>query len=734
MNAVGVTTKRVAGRLDEADNNAAREVARASGAKPVTVDEVTVSPDSFNNSIGARLAEAFIPHYRMPHVRTIEQDAFGRMQAAQSYSTRHWRTLHDLAKDPANASMVKEGLISYALKGSFPVETLSDEAIAIHNQFEQLIGTFFRSELFQAYGKGTTTVSKTGISLERANYWLRTKGVRGTDGKIFQFEDVPGGTWDMSWRNLVANITDENAADVVSALHGVEQGMYSAIAERILFDDMVVRFGHTKAAPGMIKVKGHPYFEGGEDVYLLPEIAQEVNQLLRNFKKAQNLTHNNILATYDTGLRLWKTGVTIYRPAHHIRNLVGDFYLLLADGGRTMDYANALRIMSRNRSRWRNMQPEDAIIRGMTREGMLKGGAESASSGPLKFRNSATGREFTEHEIISAAHSRGIFQSAANIEDITYKGLEKIDFGESLAGIRPLGGKGHDIASGTAEAREHSVRLAHFLAATRTVKVPKAILKEGDEKVAEYIFNHAARRTRKWHPDGLDMTNFERSVGRRVIPFYSWLRKATPLVLQTMAMRPALTTAYPRMQRAGSYAVDPTNPEGELPGDQFYPDWIRNSPWMVLPKIATGGPDDPAFGSLLGLGPSTPGIDQLRTMVGSANTPGEILPEALAELGGSTSPALRVPFELAANREVRTGAPIHGDYSKNTRYTDYSSYLLEQIPIIGEAFRLGVKNKNPAWMDALNWGGATGLIPSGEYETSGEFDELKRLRRINSVE
>jgi hypothetical protein len=47
-------------------------------------------------------------------------------------------------------------------------------------------------------------------------------------------------------------------------------------------------------------------------------------------------------------------------------------------------------------------------------------------------------------------------------------------------------------------------------------------------------------RSRKFHPSGLDLTHFEKTVLRRVIPFYSWIRKSSPVLLEGMVMRPGV--------------------------------------------------------------------------------------------------------------------------------------------------------------------------------------------------
>jgi hypothetical protein len=85
----------------------------------------------------------------------------------------------------------------------------------------------------------------------------------------------------------------------------------------------------------------------------------------------------------------------------------------------------------------------------------------------------------------------------------------------------------------------------------------------------------------KYHFDYEDLSRFERQVGRRVIPFYTWTRKNIPLQLEAMFTKPGRTlAAYGHVKR---------NLEGMTPQQDVVPQWFGTEGLMRLPFQQPGG-------------------------------------------------------------------------------------------------------------------------------------------------
>jgi hypothetical protein len=193
---------------------------------------------------------------------------------------------------------------------------------------------------------------------------------------------------------------------------------------------------------------------------------------------------------------------------------------------------------------------------------------------------------------------------------------------------------------------------------------------------------NAAHTVRKWHPDGMDLTGFEQQYMRRIAPFYSWSRKAFPLVWEAMLQKPGKVNAYSKAEYAMQQANGINSPSREdpFPTNQMFPSWLMDK--GIGPVGASG------MGGLAGLlgdsarqgvnkigkpqggysfaGPSNPMIDLISQFFGAGN------PRApLQGAGSMLNPLLRIPIELTTNRQLFSDVPPSYDPNK---------YLTDQIP------------------------------------------------------
>lgn len=143
----------------------------------------------------------------------------------------------------------------------------------------------------------------------------------------------------------------------------------------------------------------------------------------------------------------------------------------------------------------------------------------------------------------------------------------------------------------------------------------------------------AAARMKELHYDYSKLAGFEKSVMRRVAPFYNWMRHNVPFVLNELVERPGGRMALG--VRAGAEA------RGEEPG--FLPKWLGQG--LALP-----------------LGESAPGTTRFLTSLG---LPFEDVAQMASPAGAlsALSPYIKMPVELATGTQLYTGrqlADLHG--------------------------------------------------------------------------
>jgi hypothetical protein len=495
-----------------------------------------------------------------------------------------------------------------------------------------------------------TDVLREAITLDDINKSLRL-------GKSkFQFSsevtDELGNTtkvpWLDSWKyhNL-------NGQDPIEFIKQTRNAVDHAMLEKTMFDQLSTVWGKPNGRTQF----AYPRLDGVE---FPADIKPQVAHFLKALEDVQQPS-SKLAVQYDTGLRIWKTGVTIYSPSHHIRNMMGDITLAwLAGVNNPKVYAKAASVLRSNRHLYSDMAKVDDLVgagsvtRSMARQAKV----------PIVR---AAGRQLDAQQIYTIMYKRGLLPHSKTIEDIP-GGVPDLKLPQ------PLGGRGKKVARHVSESREHFVRTAHFIDAIGKSKA----------KSLEGAIEEATRITRKWHPDGLDLTDFEHRYMRRVFPFYSWTRKAIPLIAEGMARRPAKIIAPNKAlyNLQVSMGIDPESLSEPFPVDKEFPDWIRD---MAYGPVLGGG------SHILGanLNPVTSVTEQL------GNDPRR-------GLAGMLTPALRIPGELISQNDWQTGQPMSS--------MDKTEYIDKQVPLLSIANRLTGGNLGAGSVEALATGDKSAML------------------------
>lgn len=386
----------------------------------------------------------------------------------------------------------------------------------------------------------------------------------------------------------------------------MEDAMYKSVVQRKAEQSLGYYFGVSNPVKGYVKIG---------DYHFPPEIAPQVQNLLDSFRHTGKYS-NEILRGYDKMLNWMKTGFTKYMPSHHINNSIGQTLMAFNDGLTS--------------PKWYTKSFE--VLKGREAEvdplGML---SEDTGKAIMQWKN----QPLTRSQIWELGVKYGIRQThAGTLDDL---GQELKTMNRVSAGVQKF-----------SNSRENFHRYAHFMFA----------LSQSKAATLDEAARMAAARVNAVHGDYNDLTRFERSVMRRVIPFYTWQRKVGPIVFKQMITNPGRVMVVPK--GLGDYAIsqgaDPNEPFPNANG--LVPSYMTDLMQVPLGHASNGN-------QLWG-GPRTPFGD----VVGKyANHP-------VGNLVDSISPFLKLPAEYAAGSTMGTlKIPFNDKRTFTSHVEDSAPYL-----------------------------------------------------------
>jgi hypothetical protein len=344
---------------------------------------------------------------------------------------------------------------------------------------------------------------------------------------------------------------------------------------------------------------------------------------------------------YDGVTRMFKAGVTQYWPAFHTRNRVTALAMNWMFDAGDPSRKGVMKYIAPflDAAKIRNGQ----VIKGLGGHGIYKGLSDEVATlrlGDLAQQNGLTKGGGAPSELVD----QGADALRAN-ESIT----QDLFGGEGRA-TRPLLPKGtfdplnpvqgnlaqrtmgkagqvatraHEAALNVGNAVELDNRMAAFIGLT----------KQGWDPTA------AANRVKELHIDYGDLTAFEKSVMRRVMPFYTYTRKMLPLMLDEMIHNPGGKAA--QLAKVGS----------NLKGDAFLPEHIAGG--MAIPW---GGEDAEGNQSFI------TGFDMPFELLNDVFQPGHsaqhTAENTFSKVMGMTNPIFKNPIELALGKQFFSGRDL----------------------------------------------------------------------------
>lgn len=366
----------------------------------------------------------------------------------------------------------------------------------------------------------------------------------------------------------------------------------------------------------------------GSKVYLHPEVHKAINDV------ETVINSDKTVASFDSAMknftRLWK-GYAVLHPGFHTQNIMGNVFMNTVAGMRSPQaikyYAIAAKRQKAMAAAASSGKPFDEAIK------EIKG----LSAKDLRAITQARADHIADTSYFSADQSvRKPLKNASGIKD---KGAA---IGRQ---VNPLSTDNLLLKGNRAvgQAFEHNARLAHyFWALDKTGSGQSA-----RQSVNKYLFNYS------------ELTPFERKRITAVVPFYTYMRKNTPLQLKLLAEHPGFYSNYEKLHRE---AIN----EATDDGTQYDPSKLANGdvPVNILGHTMLLDPKSPFFGAF---NPNTP--------LGAAGTAASLIPgspnhnkvaapqQALAQgiiqpFGGPVASLAKVAAEDATGHSLGTGAPI----------------------------------------------------------------------------
>lgn len=364
-------------------------------------------------------------------------------------------------------------------------------------------------------------------------------------------------------------------------------------------------------------------------VFLFPKEVASVVQ--RYFGATTKEGFGKFLAMWDTVHTLWRNWTLFPIPSYHLRNGISSAFMAWLGGVTDPEvYKKSWSILK--------------IIDGH-RSGSLSKKQVQEALGAITFA-SATGEVMSGQKVFDEFVKHGGFAGGLHFNEFTAFGsIARASEFERLsikAGLRPsseLAGSwlfdNSALRLGVSATAfvENRFRLAAFVDALvkGSVEVRDGTVLAG--------FEAAAMSMKKIFYDYSDLSMFERSWLRRVIPFYAWSRHNIPRMLSTMITDPI---KHYRLAQF-FHEVEMGATEGAPVGENDLPEWIRNRFGIVVNKTEKGNYVVKTGDGFL------PWIDVYKVFAGSGIS--QMIVDGI-------TPFVKVPIEQLTNYSTYTGGKI----------------------------------------------------------------------------
>lgn len=470
----------------------------------------------------------------------------------------------------------------------------------------------------------TNKVAKDTVELLKE----RGKDIKGWDEFVNAYDDlIAQATKDGELAKAVEyGMERARAADMLENLRsGITDGTLSKMTPEVA---NVIRKISDTSTGTLLSLDGKEYAAFARyfpiEAYSMPPgVIEFVNKTTKNQNEAGMQT---LMKVFDKFNQIWKPTVTGLRPDYYLRNFAGSAQQNMLDIG---------------------MKIFDPDLNKQARQVMSGAGEVTVAGQKIPVSEIMHGME--KYHALSTMVRSDIETLSDNIAKIT-GGITNLGDAPAEGVLRKIKG----ATSGINDAIERGARIPNFLANMEFA------IERG--RSLEEAMAFAGEMVQKFHFDYSDLSNVERDVIRKIVPFYTFARKNLPLQLEAMLNKPSTFTNINKWNAnmASAYGTDMS----DMPG------YMAEQMPIAMPFLDRGN-DKTTLANL-----SLPMAD-----ISRASSPGGFVKDSLLMM----SPMLRYAIEATSNRKMVSGAPIYrNDHEKNQQLLKYA---LEQFGVARDVTR-----------------------------------------------
>jgi hypothetical protein len=526
--------------------------------------------------------------------------------------------------------------------------------------------------------------------------------------------------------------------DVLDFMYRTNRAMVQLAAE-VAFVTQFQRKAFELGLASRVPKKGFVKIVAGEDSrygkfldeapLYMDKDAAEMFQAIDNFAKTSKQFDGGfgkfVRTTLDPITNTWKYAVTLPRPGHHIRNMIGDITLTyLAEGifGAAVATKKAFQLMA-----MRGSYSDIDLVKAMTYQGITEIPKNTTVMSKGRF-GSLTADElmrdlfFGKGILIPARQREGLMaRQGVSKQDVDMPLLDDDDvitnaasrllekgFAVASLGTAARGGRMENAITEFSEGRDTFVRMQHALQILEKAQQGKVITRgfgtvvDPKKLSKEELFDIIAERVSKYHPDMATLSVSEKKYLRRLMPFYHWNRGAIQAVLETLVMNPGRVVAFNKASYNVAIAagINPDSMFNPFPGDQMFPSFLQEQ---------MQGPQFELDGRYFGVRPGVVTFDVLNQFA-TGNPVDTILDNA--------NPAFKIPIELLTGTRLGT----------QSRIRDYSDFIDSSIPGVNYVANVSGKSVTGSFYSLLTGGG---FDPQYQFEVGNKDANDQLISAVN---
>jgi hypothetical protein len=408
----------------------------------------------------------------------------------------------------------------------------------------------------------------------------------------------------------------------------------------------------------------------GENVYLHKDIAKVIDDYHELMGFNQSKEARNFVKGLENLTQIYKVANTMYWPGFHMRNMLSDYFMGMLDGVKAKEYTEVFKNMITRDDPNINIGGETfpfSKLKDSYDKNASSGYYDTEMSKRIHPEDMATTRlqDAARNPFGIPGQIKDIAQNAAIPPEVS----NLLEVPESVSRLAEGIKNAHQKVANASQAREDFGRLVHYKHAMDEEYAFNRAKGYSKEKSWAKAEEAAQARVNRFKFDYDALTPWEKKLRKYGIPFYTYMRKASPLLLENMLMNPKYFNMMSQMQKKLAPSEEWQNTRE--------PSWQRDQNLSLLTD------DSQPWGF-------TDALNPVRTLTDPFTRPGGLI----GGLASQAAPAIQLPFELSSKKDTFTGKPVEnvGDFLRNKfkGFGQYSSATGPKDPLEKVAYAAGL--------------------------------------------